>query len=326
MTLRPLPICAVAIAALLLAQPAPAWNFVAHRIIAAIAYDRLNPAARARVDALLKQHPDYSTMFLRDAPAEEPGRSRAAFIAAATWPDQLRNDHRFYDETASEVRPTPKRPGFPDMQRHGGWHFIDLPFSQDGTALVPPPSPNIVTELERVMAQLSSPGTDAQEVYDLPWLIHMVGDIHAPLHCVSRFSEGQPKGDQGGNLVFVSVGSADPLGNASPGITLHKFWDDAVGTDMSAAFVDGSARELANAGDSGEWLKVLIPELWAQESLNIAKIDVYSFGPSFGRGNGTHDQPLNLSAGYLENARKVAKYQVVKAGFRLAAVLNRQVP
>jgi hypothetical protein len=311
-------ICSAVIAALLLAQPALAWNYVTHRIIAAIAYDRLNPAARARVDALLKQHPDYATMFLRDAPAEEPGRSRAAFIAAATWADQIRNDPRFYDEAAPDTRPTPRLPGFPDMQRHTGWHFIDLPFSQDGTALEPAAKPNIVTELERVIAEYGQPGPDLQQIYDLPWLIHMVGDINAPLHCVSRFSEGQPKGDQGGNLVFVS------LGNTSPGVTLHKFWDDAMGTDASPAFVDGSSKELPRAYESGAdgWGNSLTPEMWAQESLSIAKMEIYSFGP----GSGTHDGPLALPAGYLDNTREVAKYKVVKAGFQLAFVLNRRVP
>jgi hypothetical protein len=97
-----------------------------------------------------------------------------------------------------------------------------------------------------------------------------------------------------------------------------------VGTDTSAAFVDRSAADLAKAyeGDPDGWQKVLIPESWARESLSIAKTQIYSFGP----GNGTRDHPRVLPLGYLENAQKVAQYQAVKAGFRLAAVLNRQVP
>jgi hypothetical protein len=300
-----------AILALLFAPPAPAWNYVTHRVIAAIAYDRLRPAARSRVDALIKLHPDYATLFLKDAPASEPGRARAAFIAAAIWSDEIRGDPRFYDDEGRDVQPTPVRTGFPDMKRHTGWHFIDLPFSQDGTPLEPAVVPNIVTELERLIAEAGGPVPDAKQVYDLPWLIHMVGDIHAPLHCVSRFSAGQPKGDQGGNLVFVS-----------PGITLHKLWDDAVGTDASADFVDRTAQELAQAyladPDSGSQT-VLVPQVWATESASIAKKEIYTFGVE----NGSRDHPVNLPAGYPDNARKVAQNQSVKAGFRLAAILNQ---
>jgi len=98
--------------ALLLTQPAWAWNYVTHRVIAAMAYDRLRPAARSRVDELIRLHPDYERLFLRDAPKDatldDPGRARAAFIAAAMWADEIRNDHRFYEDTASEVPRTPR--------------------------------------------------------------------------------------------------------------------------------------------------------------------------------------------------------------------------
>ena len=46
-------------AILLLATcPAWAWNAAGHRIVAAIAYDQLTPATRARVDDLIRRHPD----------------------------------------------------------------------------------------------------------------------------------------------------------------------------------------------------------------------------------------------------------------------------
>jgi hypothetical protein len=303
---------AVAILALALAPPAPAWNYVTHRVIAAIAYDRLRPAARARVDALIKLHPDYATLFLRDAPANEPGRTRAAFIAASTWADQIRGDPRFYDEGARDVQPTPTLPGFPDMQRHRGWHQIDTPFSQDGTPLQPAPIPNVVTELERLTTQNIRFGTDFERIYNLPWLIHLVGDIHAPLHCVSRFSAEQPKGDLGGNLVIVATG-----------ITLHKLWDDAVGTDPSADFVDQTAQQLTqiySATLGGPSRTSLDPTVWASESLSLSKKEIYTFG----LGNGSRDQPLTLPVGYSANAQKVAQVQTVKAGLRLAAVLNQR--
>lgn len=308
---------ALGLAALLFAPPAPAWNFVTHRVIAAMAYDQLTPATRARVDALIRLHPDYSAHFVKDAPQNEPGRARAAFIESAVWADQIRSDPRFYDNARQDAVPTPVLPGFPNMQRHSEWHFIDLPFSQDGTPLEPGQAPNLVTELDRIMAELSHPGAGlndpAQRAYDLVWLIHLFGDVHAPLHCVSRFSASQPKGDQGGNLVFVAVGGS------TPAITLHKYWDDAVGADTAPAWVTRTAAELMGTHPSASLSGG--PQQWAQESLTTAETEIYSFGPE----NGSQQHPISLPAGYRTNAKKVADAQAVTAASRLAAFLSLQL-
>jgi hypothetical protein len=321
-------VAAVGLAALLFAPPAPAWNFVTHRVIAAIAYDQLKPATRARVDALIKLHPDYAARFLKDAPTDEPGRARAAFIEAAVWADQIRNDPRFYDETRPDAEPTPSLPGFPDMKRHAPWHYIDLPFSQDGTPLEPAPMPNVVTELQSIMAEFARPGADPgtpgaelarpeQRAYDLVWLIHLAGDVHAPLHSSSRFSASQPQGDQGGNLVFVAAGSS------TAGITLHKYWDDAVGTETSPTWVTRTARQLlrSHPGTNLSSPPEFSPEAWSQESLNIAKKEVYRFGAE----NDSPGHPLALPSGYGANAKQVAEAQVSKAAFRLAAFLTLEL-
>src|SRR5580658_5174745 len=126
-----------------LAPPAQAWNSTGHRLIAAIAYDRLTPKARARVDALIRQHPDYEKLFLRDAPTDPIARARAAFIAASVWPDQIKGDPRFYDETRSNASPTPLLPGFPDMARHTTWHYYDTPYTPDGADAEPRSLPEL---------------------------------------------------------------------------------------------------------------------------------------------------------------------------------------
>jgi hypothetical protein len=48
---------------------------------AAVAYDRLDPAVRAKVDALIKLNPDYSKWISGIADAN---RDRFAFIHAST--------------------------------------------------------------------------------------------------------------------------------------------------------------------------------------------------------------------------------------------------
>jgi hypothetical protein len=289
-----------------LVAPAAAWNGTGHRIVAAIAYERLTPRVRARVDDLIRKHPDYAAIFAKDAPADATARARAAFLTAANWPDMIRaGDPRFYDETRSDAAPTPLLPGFPDMARHAGWHFIDIPYTPDGAVGEPPRTPNALTELQRILREIKSPPSEQQIVYDLPWLEHLVGDVHQPLHCTSRFLRSQPKGDAGGNFVFVA-----------PGRTLHSVWDDAPGLDNSDEYVAQYAAK-ARAAHPARDISIN-PRKWVDESFKLDRTDVYTFGPE----TGSREHPIALPNGYVENAASIAEQRIAAAGYRLAAVLN----
>jgi hypothetical protein len=64
---------------------------------------------------------------------------------------------------------------------------------------------------------LSDSTTSAQEqALHLSWLIHLIGDVHQPLHCCSLFNSDYPTGDKGGNSFFIKP--------ATKGIPLHSFW------------------------------------------------------------------------------------------------------
>jgi hypothetical protein len=293
---------AVLAVSILLVPPARAWNATGHRVIAAIAYDHLTAKARARVDELLRQHPDYGTLLPRDF--------RDAFLAASVWPDVIKGDNRFYDDTRANAVPTPLLPGFPTMMRHTNWHYVDFPFSPDGTPLEPVKLPNALEQLQRILKErLTS--------YDLPWLIHVEGDVHQPLHCVSRFTKSVPKGDAGGNQVFVI-----------PGRNLHAVWDDSPGTDASNEYVNRYASEVTaefaaklpeerRGGPRAE----RDPKKWVEEGFELAQREVYTFGPE----TGTREHPLVLPAGYERHAKAIAKSRLALAGLRLAAVLNQKL-
>jgi hypothetical protein len=289
-----------------------AWNATGHRIIAAIAYQRLSPGTRMRVDEMIRRHPDYAVLFTRDAPADTEGRARAAFIAAAVWPDAIKGDPRFWDDTRLDARPTPLLSGFRDMARHTNWHYIDIPYTPDGAPGVQPGEPNALSALRRLLGEIGGPDT----YYDLPWVEHLVGDIHQPLHCVTRFLKSQllnpqPEGDAGGNAVFVS-----------PGRNLHALWDDLAGNDTSDSYVSRLAAELT-AENPPPWQGGEDPEQWVEEGVNIARNDVYAFGVyTFGLEMGSRDHPVELSQSYLDHARRVARKRIALSGYRLAATLN----
>jgi S1/P1 Nuclease len=297
------------IAALLLALPAGAWNFSGHQIIAEIAYQRLNAQARARVDRMIRDHPDYNRIFAQSAAEaiknDSAALARYAFVHAALWPDLLRGDSRLYDEASQDNHPTPLLPGFPDMMRHLTWHYFDIGISGDGTPVDEQKPPNLMTELPRLLAEIAT-ADSRQAAYDLPWLEHLVGDVHQPLHLTSRFLKSQPAGDAGGNFVYVQ-----------PGGNLHALWDDAAAPrDLSYDDIVRYAREITAEYPAGP-PPTLDPTHWAAESFELDKSAVYTFG----LGTGSKEQPLILLPLYEERAKKVARQRVALAGYRLAEVL-----
>ncbi|HLH37931.1 MAG TPA: S1/P1 nuclease [Bryobacteraceae bacterium] len=290
---------------LLLALPALAWDATGHSIIAVIAYDRLTGKTRARVDQLIREHPDYETILTRGAPDAPEARARYAFMTAAVWPDMIKGDRRFWDDTRQNAVPTALLPGFPDMRRHTNWHYYDTPYAPDGAPIQMQPPPSALSELPRLIRELNR-ASELQKVYDLPWFEHIEGDVHQPLHSIGRFLRSAEGSDQGGNRVFVM-----------PGQTLHAFWDSACGRENSLAYITKFAAEAVAENPAPRRMEKN-PRKWIEESAKIAIAQVYTFGNE----TGSREQPLRLPQSYVENARRVAKARVALAGYRLAAMLN----
>ncbi len=184
------------------------WGAVGHMAVAYIAYNRLTPATKSRVRALLKQNPDYNK-WVGMVPAGTAPKFKymMIFMIASTWPDQIKSKAGYTDDGPD---PHGNRPdgassslnvGYPDHLHHKYWHFVDTPFTEDGTALPAIPSPNAETQIATFRAVLgTSPAGDVKS-YDLVWLLHLVGDVHQPLHSSTRVSATDPDGDSGGNNV-----------------------------------------------------------------------------------------------------------------------------
>jgi S1/P1 Nuclease len=313
---------ALAAAVCLMAVPALAWNGLGHMAIAYIAWQRLTPAARAEISRLIRLNPDYN-QFVAGLPgdaAHQSQRDLRAFMEAATWADMIKGDPAYVSDGPEHGNRAPDAPeaaqniGYADHFMHKYWHFIDVPFSTDGTPLKQPQDINAETRIMLFRHVLATPKPagmsdadwDQLRSYDLVWLLHLVGDIHQPLHCVSRFTRTQPDGDAGGNGVQVTEG--DWTGR------LHGFWDGALGLSREPedAIAAAKALSLADAEQAGD-LDVVH---WVAEGVEIAKTVVYS--PPIGDGAG----PYTLDSAYVAKAKATAADRVALAGARLANVLN----
>ena len=126
------PITAILAAALLSGSSVWAWDGDGHMQVAEIAWQHLTAASRARVSKLLKLNPNYQTGSPMSPAAK---RQQVAFVMAATWPDFIKSAPGYTnDGDKPPLDPASSQNiGYADHFMHRYWHFIDTPFSTDGT-------------------------------------------------------------------------------------------------------------------------------------------------------------------------------------------------
>ena len=170
-----------------------AWNAQGHMMVAAVAYNNLTQQTKDRVDALLLLNPDRDNWFaLIPQGASATKKKKMVFMIAATWADRIKSDPDYHTDGTHNGNRPPNDPsasqniGYDDLARHKYWHFKDLFFSQDNTPLPTVPTPNAETQIDTFRAVLASNKPDALKSYDLSWFLHLMGDVHQPLHCTAR--------------------------------------------------------------------------------------------------------------------------------------------
>jgi hypothetical protein len=311
--------------------PLYAWNDLGHMVTAWTAYQHLTDSARARANALIKQNPFFEEWKkLIPVGTSDKDRDRMLFMIAATFADQIKSDPCYQDDGAPgsngnhpEGRPSSLNVGYADHLRHKYWHFVDKPFSQDGTTHFPEiPIPNAQTQIKVFRGVLAANATEADDdlkSYDLVWLLHLVGDVHQPLHASTRVSSTATEGDGGGNKEKVY-----PVPPTPGSEKLHQFWDRALDQeDLS----DNLAAALAKAlvvgptlpkADSTSAQKLKTKD-WTEESFADARSKVYV--SPIGEGDG----PFQLTDAYCKAAQQEARQRIALAGARLANVLNNEL-
>lgn len=304
-------IVAASLALTVAASPALAWNGRGHMVVAAVAWDQMTPPARAKAGELLKLNPEYATWT---ANTPDPEKAQIAFLRAATWPDFIRSAPGYRDDKISAPEATQEVGYALDKLRHTYWHYKDLPFSPDGTPVQQPPAPNAETRIRAFTATLGSPSaSDDVKAYDLAWVLHLVGDVHQPLHATSRYTADLPKGDRGGNEVVVCRATATSCIEAK-GKPLHTFWDHTLGESDRTDSAIAKARAMAKAPASKA--AISDPTAWLNESLLIAKTAVYATPIKASHG------PFTLTKAYEVKAGSYAEQRAALAGARLARLLN----
>lgn len=202
-------------------------------------------------------------------------------------------------------------------KRRASWHYDDVPlceaveyskYCRGGRCA----SAQLARQIEILGDERARP---RQRNEALKWVVHLVGDLHQPLHAANR-------GDRGGNRVQVSFfGERDnpPYGT----LTLHAVWDVSMVRRLIAD--RGGERAIVSAqitdADSAAWERGSISD-WTAESHGIARDAVYPPLPVAGSCSSRIVGVVAIGESYYAQSAPLVEVQIRRAGVRLARVLN----
>ena len=314
------------------ALPALAWDAVGHRLTAAVAMNIMSETRRAELLEILAQHPRYRQDFLEAMPGfvrDDPER-RAQWLLgqAAYWPDIARglpeaerllyNRSTWHYTDGAWVRDSAPLQGNTYV---GIDRFPDIPGEAGTTISAQSQVHNVVTALDYNTRVLADPGALAPErAVALCWVLHLMGDIHQPLHTGSLFSSRLfADGDRGGNGIPIAGGD-----------NLHSRWDGALRDEGVAASLPLIMEQLAGFGR----LRIMSVEsdwsAWMAESRQLLQTVVYSedMKADIAAADQARRQldAADLSADYVAQMKRYARQRIGLAGLRLAIWFENELP
>jgi len=295
------------------ATPAHAWGCEGHQIVALIALKHLQPQVAGQVNAILAAAPVNSALhrYCRNL-------GLAPIADASTWADDYRADQ-------------------PDT---GPLHYVNIPLNvtrdkYDVSQMCQ--SGCVIDAIQKYVQQLRTSRDAGARGEALRFVIHLVGDIHQPLH-------DEDNSDEGGNCMPVAFEDEAPrLTNPQredyfP--NLHSVWDTSLIESMLDDH-DMTVEEFADFIDiryhsrAARW-NVGQPTDWAWEGHDAA-VTAYRALPAFiprqpenkvsscadnHTGKRLADLHIDLGARYDDVSHPIIEEQLAKAGVRLATLLN----
>lgn len=164
-------------------------------------------------------------------------------------------------------------------------------------------------QIEKAIGTLKS--GKGNQLKALRVLVHLVGDIHQPLHAAEN------GGDRGGNLVFLANRYCIDYKTQRPvNCNLHTYWDNML---VKAVKGDGPEKDLvfslaaasvSTAGDVRSWL---------DGSNELARSTAHHYeGFACKKGHNT----VSVNDDYDRDAAEAVRAQLAAAGHRLARILN----
>lgn len=183
----------------------------------------------------------------------------------------------------------------PKMKKYNSWHYINIKKNQTFKKYTPSKKGDILVGIKTCLNKLKKSSIALKEKrFYLSYLVHLVGDLHQPLHV--GFNK-----DKGGNLVKLKWFGAK--------VNLHQIWDEKL-IDMQELSYTEYTKFLFNIySNKSVYLAGEIKD-WAQESHDYAK-EVYNY-----------DKKRYWEYHYNFAHKKMLDQRLYQAGRRLAVMIN----
>lgn len=237
-----------------------AWGVLGHRIVGQIADSYLTKTAKKEIFKIL---------------------GNESIAMASNWPDFIKSD--------------------PSYAYLNNWHYINFKSGLSETAMkdymATDTATDAYTKINWLTAQLKNKELEQdKKVLYLRLLIHIVGDIHQPLH-IGRLE------DRGGNSIRVTW--------FRDSVNLHQVWDEKLVDMQQLSYTEyAMAINLTTKDQRKQWQAEPLMD-WIWQSYQIAE-KIYA------------DIKPNDRLGYNYNFKFVGSLnqQLLKGGVRLAGLLN----
>lgn len=231
------------------------WGVTGHRVVGDIAEQYLNRKARKEIHKLLGDE---------------------SLAIASTWMDEIKSDSR-YDHTHD-------------------WHWVTVPESMTYDEAEKNSNGDIIQTIECIIRELKQGNlTKEKEVEHLKMLVHLVGDIHQPLHV----GTGEDKGGNEATVVWFQDHT-----------NLHRVWDSGMIDEKKLSYTElSSSINHLSKSEIKQYQSASVRD-WAYESMALRDA-VYNL-----------PEDKNINYEYAYHNYPIVEQRLLKAGIRLAGVLN----
>lgn len=200
--------------------------------------------------------------------------------SVSTWADEMRSN--------------------PSWRPYDKWHYVNLPLNKEYTD-IEHTRENVVIVINKSIEILKSPdSTKEEKKFYLKYLVHLVGDLHQPMH-TGRYE------DYGGSKIRLKFKGRKGV---ETNTNLHVLWDSNLIDDFKMSFTEWS-NHLENKNK-----KTIIEQKdaigWTYESHQYAK-DIYENTP----------EGISLSYDYIYKYQPILEKRLYQGGVRLGNLINK---
>lgn len=231
------------------------WGQTGHRVVGLIAERHLTKKAKKNLEKILKDE---------------------TLAEVSNYMDFIKSDHAF-----DHMSP---------------WHYATIPDGKTYADAGTPEEGDVIVTIERLIAELKSKKfTEQDELFAIKCLVHLIGDIHQPLHV----GNGD---DKGGNDVKLEYFWEES--------NLHRVWDSGMIDEKQYSYSEYVEWiDHASADQITKWQNDKLMD-WANESKEV-RPQVYNL-------------PKSMKINYRYNYENEAllNQRLLQAGIRLAGILN----